>query len=183
MGKRYTRTDSTSDAGAMERTPTPNRPIRADDIRPDEWSEGVRFASAQVPLGRLGGGRDIGVNLVTLPPGKQSCPYHWHVREEEHFYILEGACVLRAGDQRHPMTAGDYVCFPANTRIGHCFENPFDEPCRFLAVGNRHPQEIAVYPDSGKMKLRALQQIVPWSETSLDYWQGERPERPLDDES
>ena len=118
-------------------------------------------------------------NLVILPPGKQSCPFHWHLREEEHFYILEGSCVLRAGQERHVMRAGDYVCFPAGTEIAHCFENPYQEACRFLAIGSRHADEIAVYPDSGKMKLRALGKIVPVSEDGLDYWIGERVDQAL----
>ena len=178
---RFTRTDSATSMSSDARTPTPNLPIRASTIDPDTWSEGVRFAGAQVPLGRLGGGRDIGVNLVHLPPGKQSCPFHWHVREEEHFYVLEGQRLLRVGTDRHAMAAGDYVCFPAGTGIGHCFENPYESACRLLAIGSRDRQEIAVYPDSGKMKLRALNVIVPYAEDSLDYWLGERADQVLTD--
>ena len=77
------------------------------------------------------------------------------------------------------MVPGDYVCFPAGTRVGHCFENPYDEPCRLLAIGGRDDGEIAGYPDSGKMKLRALGVIVPMAEHSLDYWEGERPDEVL----
>lgn len=176
---RYTRTDSATAKPSETRSATPNQPIRTAAIEPDEWREGVRFAGTQIPLATLGGGRDIGVNLIVVPPGKQSCPFHWHVREEEHFYIIQGSCVLRAGTERHVMAAGDYVCFPAGTGIGHCFENPYSADCRLLAIGNRHPQEIAVYPDSNKMKLRALGMIVPYPETSMDYWSDERPDEAL----
>src|SRR5690606_25232111 len=99
--------------------------------------------------------------------------------EEEHFYVLAGRCVLRTSEGRFVMKPGDYVCFPAGTRVAHCFENPFDEPCRLLIIGTRRDDEIAVYPDSGKMKLRALDKIVPYGEETLDYWQGERPDEPL----
>ncbi len=139
----------------------------------DRWQEGERFGAAEIPLGDLGGARDIGVNLVELTPGRQSAPLHWHLREEEHFYVLDGRCVLRVDDTRHVMGAGDYVCFPPATRVAHCFENPYDEPCRLLAIGSRVPDEIAVYPDSRKMKLRALGMIVPLPDEGLDYWHGE----------
>lgn len=178
-GTHFTRKDSAASLPSDQRTPTPNVPLRAAELPWDHWSEGTRFGGADVPLGKLGGCTQIGFNLMELPPGKQSCPFHWHQREEEHFYVLAGRCVLRSGDARHEMGPGDYVGFPAGTGVAHAFENPFDEPCRLVAVGSKDPDEIAVYPDSGKMKLRALGQIVPLPENSLDYWQGERPDEPI----
>ena len=174
--------DSAGERPNEGRTATPNLPIHSQDLAFDRWSEGERFAGAEIPLAALGGGTQIGVNLVELVPGKQSCPMHWHVREEEHFYVLEGRCVLRTDDDRHELGPGDYVCFPANGRVAHAFENPFAERCRLLAIGSREPSEIAVYPESKKLELRALDVIVPMPEDSLDYWMGERAETPLPSE-
>lgn len=176
---KQTRMDSSSRRPSAELSPRPNVPFDGGAALPDSYAEGERFASAWVPLGALGGAREVGVNLETIPPGKQSCPFHYHLREEEHFYLLEGRAVLRTSEGRYEMKADDYVCFPANTGVAHCFENPFDEPCRLLVIGTRCDDEIAVYPDSGKMKLRALGVIVPHGGPSLDYWQGERPHEPL----
>jgi len=130
-------------------------------------------------LGALGGAVQIGVNLVELEPGRQACPFHWHLREEEHFFVLEGRCVLRSGEDRHEMSQGDYVCFPAGTRVGHALENPYRARCRLLAIGTRDPDEVAVYPDSGKAKLRALGHIVAYPAPSLDYWKGELVDDPV----
>ncbi len=178
---KFTRRDSTFERSSHERTPTPNVPVASGTLALDRWAQGVRFGGGELDLGALGGAQRIGVNLVELAPGRQSCPRHWHVKEEEHFYVLSGRCVLRSGDDRHDMGPGDYVCFPANTGIAHAFENPFAEPCRLLAIGNRDPDEIAVYPDSGKMKLRALDRIVPLPAQGLDYWNGEATEVELGD--
>ncbi len=178
--RKFTRLDSTTSSSDEGLEATPNTPIRSASLPWTRWSEGERFGGGQIPLARLGGAVDIGVNLVELAPGRQNCPFHWHVREEEHFYVLEGECVLRVGDDRHAMGPGDYVCFPAGTGVGHCFENPHPRPCRLLAIGQRDPAEIAVYPDSGKAKLRAMEAIVPWPSEGLDYWDGEHPERPLE---
>lgn len=177
---KYTRMDSADGARATA-LPTPNVPISTASATLVPWHEGVRFGGAELALGALGGARDIGVNLVELAPRRQNCPMHWHLREEEHFYVLSGRCVLRSGADRHAMGPGDYVCFPAGTRVAHAFENPHDEPCRMLAIGTRDPHEVAVYPESGKLKLRALDRIVPLPETGLDYWDGERVDDPLRD--
>lgn len=179
---KYTRKDSATQTPSTGRAPAPNVPIRSSDLEFDRWQEGTRFAGGEIPLGRLGGAERVGVNLVELTPGKQSCPFHWHLLEEEHFFVLEGRCVLRSGESRFEMGPGDYVCFPAGTRVAHCFENPYPEPCRMLTIGTREKNEVAVYPDSQKMKIRALNVIVPWNDKGLDYWHAERPDEPLSDE-
>lgn len=176
---KYTRTDSATARPSTSVPATPNRPIATQGLAFDRWQQGERFGGGELPLGDLGGGTQIGVNIVELVPGRQSCPLHWHLREEEHFYVLSGRCVLRVDDERHTMSVGDYVCFPAGTRIAHCFENPYDEPCRVMAIGARLADEIAVYPDSRKVKIRAMGLIVPLPEQTLDYWQGEAEEIPL----
>lgn len=176
---KFTRTDSATERPSTALAATPNAPIATAGLAFDRWQHGERFAGAEIPLGAMGGATQLGVNLVELVPGKQSCPLHWHLREEEHFYVIDGRCVLRTDDTRTPMGPGDYVCFPAGTRVAHCFENPYAEPCRLLAIGSRIADEIAVYPESKKMKLRALQTIVPLPEHALDYWEGEAVGTPL----
>jgi uncharacterized cupin superfamily protein len=164
---------------------TPNVPIRSRDLDDDAWqsySEGVRYGTRDLPLSALGGAARIGVLVTLLEPGKQSCPFHYHQLEEEHFYILEGACVLRSGTERHVMGPGDYVCFPPGTGVAHCFENPFQTPCRMLTIGSKEPDEVCVYPDSRKVLIRSLQTIVQQPAESLPYWDGERADEPLDAE-
>ena len=174
---RYTRADSAPAQDPIE--PRPHVPLASGALPPVPFSVGERFAASWIPLAKHGGGSQLGVNLIELPPGKVSCPFHHHLREEEHFYVLSGQVVLRSGDDRHPMAEGDYVCFPAGTGVAHAFENPHGEPCRLLAIGTQDPAEVAVYPDSGKAKLRATGTIVPWPQQSLDYWAGEPIDRPL----
>ena len=56
----------------------------------------------EILLSRLAGATQVHVNLAVLPAGKQSCPFHCHLREEEHFYVLSGRCILRSGDDPFP---------------------------------------------------------------------------------
>lgn len=165
-------------------TPTPNLPIREASLGDEAWisyQRGARFRTRDLPLSDLGGCVQIGVAVTELPPGAQSCPFHFHDREEEHFYVLAGRAVLRSGDQRHEMGPGDYVCFPAGTGVAHAFENPFDEPCRYLTIGNRLDEEVCVYPDSDKMlvRTRRAQVMTTRPRESLEYWTGEPVDVPL----
>ncbi|HUS31772.1 MAG TPA: cupin domain-containing protein, partial [Kofleriaceae bacterium] len=49
-------------------------------------------------LGDALGLTKVGVNLTTLPPGKESSMRHWHTHEDELIYVLEGEVVLVTDD-------------------------------------------------------------------------------------
>ena len=76
---------------------------------------------------------------------------HYHVFEEEHVYHPRGRAHL-APRRRRPiaMKAGDYVCFPAGQKAGHCLINDSGAPCRYVIVGEHNPNEVAIYTDSSK---------------------------------
>src|SRR5262245_64403720 len=95
------------------------RPFAVDALPWEPWSHGEKFAGLVKPLGRHAGATHVGVNLEELPPGKQSCPLHYHMLEEEHLYILAGRPTLRLGEERIALAPGDYVCFPAGQEAGH----------------------------------------------------------------
>jgi uncharacterized cupin superfamily protein len=158
----------------------PRGPVSIESLPWTEWSEGVRFGSRFRTLSDTRkDGRKIGVAYEELPPGKQSAPFHYHLIEEEHIVALEGEATLRLGEMRHTLRAGDYVCFPAGQRAGHCLINETDKPFRFLMIGDHHPNEVAVYPDSDKVMIRGLDRaIVRGVRPGGDYYQGERSDEP-----
>lgn len=139
-------------------TPAPPKPISSHDIAWTEWSEVPRFGLRYraLSLAALGEDYHVGVSIEELPPGKQSAPAHYHIFEEEHVYVLEGALTVRIGAERYRMQAGDYVCFPAGQRAGHCLVNEGGAPCRYVMVGERNPNEVAVYTNSNKVLVRAI---------------------------
>ena len=179
MKKKSTSPDTRSTSPDPLPDPRPNVPIRTREEKFMDWGAGVRFASREILLSRLGGAKQVHVNLLIVPAGKQGGPFHYHMREEEHFYVVDGRCILRSGDDRHDFQTGDYACFPAGTGVPHAFENPFDADCTMISIGPSDPDEIAVYPDSGKAKLRSLDTIVPFPQETLDYWDGEPVDDPL----
>ena len=154
----------------------PPKPIRSNDIAWTEWSDVPRFALRYRHLTMAAVGEDyhVGVAIEELGPGMQSAPAHYHIFEEEHVYVLEGALSVRIGAESHAMRAGDYVCFPAGQKAGHCLVNDSGAVCGYVIVGERNPNEVAVYTDTNKVLVRALGR-----RTILDlgarrgYWDGE----------
>src|SRR5919106_1840139 len=100
----------------------PPKPLSSLEVAWTEWSEAPRFALRYRHLSRAAIGDDyrVGVAIEELAPGKQSSLAHYHIFEEEHVYILEGALTVRIGANEYEMTAGDYVCFPAGQKGGNC---------------------------------------------------------------
>jgi len=98
-------------------------------------------------LGDALGLTKIGVNLTTLPPGKESSMRHFHTREDELVFVLEGEVVLRTDEGEQALTAGMCAGFPAGARNGHQLVNRSDRPARYLEISNRDPADAAEYPD------------------------------------
>ena len=86
--------------------------------------------------------------------------------------MLEGRATLRLGEKTYEIEAGDYVCFPAGQQAEHNLTNNSDAPCRFLVIGERNPNDVVVYPDSGKVLVCLTDEIYRKSAT-MDYWDGE----------
>jgi uncharacterized cupin superfamily protein len=160
---------------STERT-APPKPISPLDVAWTEWSDVPRFALRYRHLSRAAMGDEyrVGVAIEELAPGKQSSPAHYHIFEEEHVYILEGALSVRIGADTHEMKAGDYVCFPAGQKAGHCLINDSGATCRYVIAGERNPNEVVVYTDSGKVLVRALGRRAIFDlAATRGYWDGE----------
>jgi uncharacterized cupin superfamily protein len=136
----------------------PPKPIATEDVPWTEWSDVPRFSVRYKHLSRAALGDDyhVGVAIEELGSGRQSAPAHYHIFEEEHVFILEGALSVRIGAETFAMKAGDYVCFPAGQRAGHCLVNDSAAPCRYVIVGESNRNEVVVYTDTGKALICSL---------------------------
>ena len=113
----------------------------------------------------------MGVCIQELPRGCSTNPAHYHLKEEEHLFVLSGKMKLRLGEDEFDLSSGDYKCFSAGFPEAHCLMNPFNDPCEYLLWGERDPNDVVVYPDSNKVSVRALGEI--YRRLPLDYWDGE----------
>lgn len=97
----------------------------------------------------------IGVNLTTLPPGKESSMRHHHTLEDEMVFVLEGEVVLRTDVGEQLLTAGMCAGFPAGSGDGHHLVNRSDRPARYLEISNRDAADGAAYPDDDLVYSKA----------------------------
>jgi uncharacterized cupin superfamily protein len=114
------------------------------------YPEAFRAAVAGRTRRRLGaalGLTGFGVNLTRLEPGASSALRHWHTREDEFVFIVEGELVLRTDAGDTPLKAGMCAGFKAGDPDGHCLINLSDRPAVYLEMGNRAEGDEAHYPD------------------------------------
>jgi uncharacterized cupin superfamily protein len=98
-------------------------------------------------LGDVFGLDQFGVNLATIQPGSWSAQRHWHDREDEFIYVLEGSITLVDDSGEHILIPGMCAGFKANTGNGHCLKNLTDKPVVYLEVGSRFDNDKVVYSD------------------------------------
>ncbi len=98
-------------------------------------------------LGDALGLTNYGVNLVELPPGARSSMRHWHSRQDEFVYVLDGELVLITDRGEQVLRAGMAAGYPAGDEDGHQMVNRGQAPARYLEVGDRTPGDAVVYPD------------------------------------
>lgn len=139
----------------------PSHVVNVDEVLEVDYTKDGCWGGIDKPLTpsmRPKGGR-LGVNLSRLPPGHTMCPFHYHEREDEVFFILSGRGVLRYGEDFRTLRAGDCVSCPAGTKVAHQIANPFEEDLTYLSIGPHDPHEVCVYPDSDKVMVRSLDAV------------------------
>lgn len=98
-------------------------------------------------LGDAAGLTQFGVNLVTLDPGAMSSLRHWHEREDEFVYVLEGEITLVTEAGETVLAPGMAAGFKAGVADGHHLVNRTGQPARYLEVGSRYDADAVDYPD------------------------------------
>ena len=105
-------------------------------------------------LGNAVGLDQFGVNLTTLKPGASSALRHWHEKEDELVYILEGEVALIEDEGETVLKPGDAAGFKANTPNGHHLVNRTQRDAVYLEIGTRSKHETASYPDVDLVAVR-----------------------------
>lgn len=53
------------------------------------------------------------VSVYEIPPLKSGYPYHYHLMNEEVFYIISGNGLLKTSEGEREVKSGDFLFFPA----------------------------------------------------------------------
>ena len=121
-------------------------PSRAGSSYPERY-KAVCEAREKRALGDAAGLRNFGVNLVHLPPGAGSAHRHWHTKQDEFIYVLEGELVLISDAGEQVLTPGMTAGFPAGAADGHQLVNKSSHPASYLEIGDRSKGDEVEYPD------------------------------------
>jgi uncharacterized cupin superfamily protein len=125
-------------------------------------------------------GRKIGCSVDIVPPGKRSCPYHFHYAQEEVFIVLEGEGTLRVAGEMVPIRRGDVISIPPGPDFPHQLVNTSSAPLKYLSLSTLEYPDVCEYPDSGKYMAYTSQDgpllqrgRIHRADDALDYWDGE----------
>lgn len=104
-----------------ELEPHPEKPGRRWEVSPQLGLDGYNF------------------NIAVLEPGERLSQnaYHYHENQEEFFYVTRGRCRAEVETGSFDVEEDDVVVFREGTT--HLLHNPFDEPCKLVAIG--HPPD------------------------------------------
>ncbi len=109
-------------------------------------------------LSRLTGLVKCGVNVIRVPPGKESFVHHVHLVDEEWMYVLSGTGELRIGDERFAIGPGDFAGFPPRTHAHH-LRNTGTAELVYLCGGEAVDYGISDFPELGKRLVVAGKEL------------------------
>src|ERR1044071_8835164 len=125
-------------------------PVRTGSGYPPPHDEPCRQRRRRA-LGDAFGLTQFGVNLLELAPGTWSSQRHWHERQDEFVYVLEGEATLVTAEGETVLSAGMVAGFKAASGNGHHIVNRSNAVVRLLEVGTRTTEETATYSDIDMM--------------------------------
>lgn len=113
--------------------------------------------------------------IYRIQPKKSNYPYHYHLKNEESFYIISGEGLLRTPEGERKVVTGDYVFFPAGETGAHQLVNASEtELLVYLDFDTDNDPEVCFYPDSGKIGVygETVRQLYKTSD-QVEYYEGE----------
>ncbi len=123
-----------------------NLPVHSGTFYPPPYDKPCR-ARFRKRLGDAAGLTQYGVNLTRLAPGAWSSQRHWHTRQDEFVYILEGEVVLVTDAGEEVMRPGDCAGFKAGEKDGHHLQNRSATDAVYLEIGTRVDGDAGEYSD------------------------------------
>lgn len=115
------------------------------------------------------------VSIYEIPPLKSAYPYHFHLKNEETFYIISGEGILKTPDGDQTVSAGDLLFFPAGSEGAHKLTNTSAaEKLVYIDFDVIHDLDVAIYPDSGKIGVwgKNVNKVYKLN-ADVDYYEGE----------
>ncbi len=147
---------------------------KADELPVKQKAHGA-YAYTRRDFVPRGSAESTMVSIYEIPPLKSAYPYHYHLKDEETFYIISGEGLLRTPEGERKVSAGDLLYFPASPEGAHKLTNTSsEEKLVYVDFDVIHDMDVAVYPDSGKLGVwgKGVNKVFP-QDADVDYYEGE----------
>jgi len=109
----------------------------------------------------------LGVQMIAIPPGKESFIPHAHSLEEEFVFVIGGMGEVVLDGVAHPIGAGDFIGFPTDGVV-HSVRAVGSEDLVYLTGGERSRVEVADMPSIGKTAVFRNNAVAMHGETSTE---------------
>ncbi len=127
---------------------------KIDELEPEDNLQDNDYSFLEYNLTNDDTARHCNVSFYRLPPGKANYPYHYHIDQEEVFYIISGNGILKTPEGERRVSAGDLVFFPTGPGGAHKLTNASDkEELVYIDFDSKAYMDVAVYPDSEKIGI------------------------------
>lgn len=116
------------------------------------------------------------VAVYKIPPLKANYPYHYHLKNEEVFYVISGSGIVETPNGNRRISAGDIIVCPPGERGAHKIINTSEnEFLVYLDVDTIESPEVVHYPDSGKVGIivHGVSSDFFKNDSQVDYYEGE----------
>jgi len=123
------------------------------------------------------GGHPFDLERGKLKPGKSGCPFHRHSAQWECYWIISGSGVMRHGDERREVRAGDVMMHPPGS--AHQLINTGDDDLLYYLVADNPMTEVWHYPDSNKWGFKPGGAIFRRQDVDYHFGEDDTPETQL----
>lgn len=116
------------------------------------------------------------VAIYEIPPQKANYPYHYHLKNEEIFYIISGTGILETPDGNKPISPGDIIVCPPSEKGTHRIINSSqNEKLVYLDCDTVNNPDIVYYPNSDKVGIIVNGESSTFFDktSNVSYYEGE----------
>lgn len=116
------------------------------------------------------------VAIYEIPPQVANYPYHYHLNNEEVFYIISGNGMLETPNGNRIISAGDIIVCPPSEKGAHRIINSSQtEKLVYFECDTVHSPEVVCYPNSNKVGIIINGESSKFYEThaNVTYYEGE----------
>ena len=114
--------------------------------------------------------------IYEIPPLKANYPYHYHLKNEEVFYIISGKGILETPNGNKKISAGDIIVCPPSEKSAHKIINSSQtDMLVYFECDTVHSPDVVYYPNSDKIGVLVdgKQSTFFRNNTNVPYFEGE----------